>query len=110
MCVMVLVEASNLVVLLNDNTIISIIMDCLAIMIISEFSDHFFTTVKHMPVGNLISEKQINFGDTERELSKMLRIETTTSSHASRQIKGNYRRTKGNLLRAAERAEYDLVD
>ena len=54
MVVLFLVESINIVILLQNNTILDIIMNFLAILIISEFGSYFFNTVKKDPVAQLI--------------------------------------------------------
>ena len=89
MSVMILVEAANFAVLLANNTILDIIMNFLALVIISEFDDYFFSTVKNEPIGELISKGEVKIKGKERELEDFLRIETTSSGYADHQVKGN---------------------
>jgi len=49
------VETTNLGILLTNSTIIDTIKDFIALVIISDFDDYFFLTVKNDSLGNLIS-------------------------------------------------------
>ena len=72
--VIILVETVNLAVLLTNNTILDIIMNFLALVIISEFDDYFFMTVRNEPIGKLISSGEVNVGEKERKLDEILEI------------------------------------
>lgn len=93
----ILVEAVNLAVLLTNNTILDIIMNFLAIVIISELDDYFFLTVRNEPISKLISNGRIDDeswgqkkkGERQIELDVILRIQTTSSSHAAKEVEGN---------------------
>ena len=88
--IIVLVETVNLAVLLTNNTILDIIMNFLALVIIAEFDDYFFMTVRNEPLGKLIQQGEVNVGeDKERQLEDILIIQTTTSEIASHQVNGN---------------------
>jgi len=54
MVVLFLVESINIVFLLQNNTIMDIIMNFIGIVIISEFGIYFFLTVKKDPIAMLI--------------------------------------------------------
>ena len=73
--IIVLVETVNLAVLLTNNTILDIIMNFLALVIIAEFDDYFFMTVRNEPLGKLIQQGDVNVGeDKERQLDDILMI------------------------------------
>ena len=54
MAVLFSVEIVNMMVLLTNPTVMETIMNFLALVIISDFDDYFFTTVKFSPLSKLI--------------------------------------------------------
>ena len=77
--VIILIETVNLTVLLTSNTIMDIIINFLAILILSSFDDFFFLTVSHLPLGKLLKTGEVVVGGDERKLRDILVVETTTS-------------------------------
>ena len=65
MLVIFSVEIVNLMVLLTNPTVMETIMNFLALVIISEFDDFFFTTVEFSPLAKLILEEEYDFGYKE---------------------------------------------
>ena len=57
--VVVSVEVVNLAMLTTNHTIIDIIMNFLALVIISEFDDFFFMTVEKELMAEMISDGEI---------------------------------------------------
>jgi len=74
MVVLFLVESINIVILLQNNTILDIIMNFLAILIISEFGSYFFTTVKKDPIAQLIENGEYDLETGELNLEKILTV------------------------------------
>ena len=87
--VLVFVEFVNLAVLLTNDTIMDIIMNFLALVIISDFDDYFFITVKDERMSLLISDGEIDFLDKKLTLEDLTIIETTTSQQARFEVEGN---------------------
>ena len=52
-------------VLLTIPSVTEIIMNFLALVIISEFDDYFFTTVEFSPLAKLIKDEEYDFGYSE---------------------------------------------
>lgn len=65
MLVIFSVEIVNLMVLLTIPSVTEIIMNFLALVIISEFDDYFFTTVEFSPLAKLIKDEEYDFGYSE---------------------------------------------
>ena len=75
MSVIFLVEAVNLAILLTNNTILDVIMNFLALVIISEFDDYFFLAVRTEPLCKLISDGEMSRpGYEEIKLEEVLKI------------------------------------
>lgn len=86
MLVVVVVEVVNLAVLQTNQTIMDIIMNFLALVIIADFDDYFFFTVTSTPMGRLVKDGEIELppkqGEDEgrtRTINEILKIEVTTS-------------------------------
>ena len=86
---MILLEAVNLVLLMSNNTVIELIMNFLALVIISEFDDFFFLSVRREPAGELIASGKIETGGKKRHLANILTVETTSSDFADHLVQGN---------------------
>ena len=61
MIALVSVELVNVAVLLTNPTVMDTIMNFLALVIISDFDDYFFMTIKSEPIAKLISDGEIAF-------------------------------------------------
>jgi len=84
MIVLLSVEIVNVTVILNNGTVKDTIQNFLSLVIISNFDDYYFLTVKDEPLCKLISDKSFNFGyyeweDNERKLEEITKIEVTNS-------------------------------
>ena len=103
MMVLYLVETVNVALLLTNNTILEIIMNFLAIVIISEFDDYFFMSLRREPLKDLISNGEMETEDGDKiELSNILTIQTTSSGNARhKQI--------GNRLKKTDQKQPDLT-
>ena len=53
--VMLLVQATNMFVLLSNNTVVNVVTNFLAILIISKFDDFMFVVNRRRAVGELIT-------------------------------------------------------
>ena len=86
-------EIVNLAVLNTNNTIMDILMNFLALVIISDFDDYFFVTVLSDPMAMLVKDKELEMdhrtGDDKIKLEELLQIEVTTSDRAKYRIEGN---------------------
>ena len=86
-------EIVNLAVLNTNNTIMDILMNFLALVIISDFDDYFFVTVLSDPMAQLVKEGELEIdhrtGDDKIDLKELLQIEVTTSDRAKYRIEGN---------------------
>ena len=71
-------EIVNLAVLNTNNTIMDILMNFLALVIISDFDDYFFVTVSADPMAMLIKDGELEIdtrtGDNKIELLEILKI------------------------------------
>ena len=76
-------------VLLLQESVLDVLMNFLALTIITEFDDYLFQTLYDDPISHLIKEGEADFGGTERKLSDIVNIETTTSHCARFKIDGN---------------------
>ena len=64
-------------------------MNFLALVIISDFDDYFFVTIKDERLSMLISDGEIDFLDKKLTLEDLTVIETTTSEQARFKTEGN---------------------
>ena len=87
--ILVLVEFVSLMVLLLQFSVLDVLMNFLALTIITEFDDYMFETLYDDPIGKLIKEGEAEFNGKTRELSDIIKIETTTSWYARFKIEGN---------------------
>ena len=76
-------------VLLLQNSVLDVLMNFLALTIITEFDDYLFATLHDDPISKLIREGEVNIGGKHRELSEITKIETTTSWYARFKVDGN---------------------
>mgnify|MGYP000887644699 CR=1 FL=1 len=86
-----LTELVNIVVVITSNTVLNVIMNFLALVIISEFDDQLFATVKNTFFAKAISEgtflRQTTDTDSDAfSLQDLLRIRVTTSQEAKLKI------------------------
>ena len=82
MFIVVLVEVINLAVLNTNQSILDIIMNFLALVVLSEFDNYFFETIAKTTVFGMA----LNEEDTEKtgvDLDKLLLIEVTTARFAN---------------------------
>ena len=56
MIVVVSIELVNMFFMLSNYTITDIVMNFLALVIISDFDDYFFSTVMHTPMGRMVRD------------------------------------------------------
>ena len=70
----IFVETVNLIILLTNHSVLDVIMNFLALVIISEFDDYFFKTVAKEMYGELISEKEIKIYNYDADISKHLKV------------------------------------
>ena len=110
--VLITVEGINLVILTTNDAILDIIMNFMAIIVITEFDDAFFFIVKDEKLAGLIADKEMTYtpkgsGPDENEmvrtLEDILRIEATSSSSAAMKL-------PRNKLRPSVAAEDTLFD
>ena len=66
----IFVEIVNLIILMTNHSVLDVIMNFLALVIISEFDDYFFKTVAHEMYGELISDKEIPIFNYDADISK----------------------------------------
>ena len=78
-----------MMVLLLQESVLDVLMNFLALTIITEFDDYLFQTLYDDPISKLIKEGEAEFGGKERKLSDIIKIETTTSQCARFKIEGN---------------------
>ena len=91
------VEMVNIAVLNTNHTIMDVLMNFLALVIIADFDDYFFVTVKNDNMAKLISDGKLELEKSKEkkddkitiELEELLKFEITTSNRASHEIKGN---------------------
>ena len=80
MMVLFSVEFVNLAVLLTSENILNTVMNFLALVIIAEFDEILFLTVKKEPLSLLLINGRFEFYPGEdRELDEITLIQTTTS-------------------------------
>ena len=87
--ILVMVEFVSLMVLLLQQTVLDVLMNFLALTIITEFDDYLFATLFDDPVSKLIKDGEAEIGGKERKLSDIITIETTTSWYARFKVEGN---------------------
>lgn len=76
----VLVELVNLIAILHQDEIIDLVMDFMALVIISAFGNYFYAAVNEHEYKDII---------TQRDFENYLIVQTTTSSDAKYKIPGN---------------------
>ena len=79
MLVVIAVELVNLAILTTNHTIMDIIMNFLALVIIADFDDFFFQSVELEVMGSMIQEGELELFYGKRELSDVLQTERTSS-------------------------------
>ena len=89
MLVVIAVELVNLAILTTNHTIMDIIMNFLALVIIADFDDFFFQSVELEVMGNMIQEGRLELFYGTRELSDVLQTERTSSPNARFKIEQN---------------------
>lgn len=67
MILVVYVEIVNLVVLNTNDTVMDILMNFLALVIISDFDDYFFWTVVHHPIAKFVSDQEFTFSYVDKD-------------------------------------------
>ena len=95
--VVISVEVVNLAVLNTNNTILDILMNFLALVIIADFDDMFFATVASDPMAKLISNGELEMEEDGRtnengnpiKLEDILKRKVTTSKEARHMIRSN---------------------
>lgn len=88
---LMLVELVNMAVMLTNGTVMDIIMNFLALVVISDFDDFFFYAVSNEPLSKLVidGELQVFKADDPRKLDDITKIERTTSDTARFNNEGN---------------------
>ena len=95
--VVISVEIVNLAVLNTNNTILDILMNFLALVIIADFDDMFFATIASDPMAKLISDGELEMEEDGRtkekgnqiKLEEVLKRKVTTSKEARHMIQSN---------------------
>ena len=89
------VEIVNIAVLNTNHTIMDILMNFLALVIIADFDDYFFLTIKSDKMAKLVTDGELEIpedgkeGDNKIVLEDILKVTVTTSSKATHHIEGN---------------------
>ena len=86
------VELVNIVILNTNHSIMDIIMNFLALVVISEFDDYLVVTIeKSLPMRHLLKdgEFEIEVTGEKRSVKDLLRFEVTTSDSARFNVAGN---------------------
>ena len=78
-----------MMVLLLQTNVLDVLMNFLALTIITEFDDYLFATLFDDPISKLIKDGETEICGKERKLSDLTKIETTTSWYARFKIDGN---------------------
>ena len=88
---LMMVELVNMAVMLTNGTVMDIIMNFLALVVISDFDDFFFYAVSNEPLSKLVidGELQVFKAEDPRKLDDITKIETTTSDTARFNNRGN---------------------
>lgn len=76
----IIVEIVNLIAILHQNEIVDLVMDFMALVIISHFGNYFYTAVNEKEYKDII---------TQRDFENFLIVQTTTSQLAHYEIEGN---------------------
>ena len=88
MTVVLCLEIVNITFMLTNHTISDIIKDFLALVIISDFDDYFYSTVTFTPIAKLITDGEIEVrAGGVIKFDEFAKIETTTSRNAPRDEK-----------------------
>ena len=74
--------------LLQDN-ILDVLMNFLALTILTELDDYLFETIKDNPISKLIADGEATICGRERKLEDIVKIETTTADQARYKVRGN---------------------
>ena len=92
--VLFLCEAVNLIILTTNHSMLDIIMNFLAIIVITEFDDAFFFIVQNEKLALLLTDKEFEHESKLGEkwmvkCDEILKIECTTSNYAKMRVPGN---------------------
>ena len=98
MFVVTSVEVVNMAILITNNTIIDILMNFLALVIITDFDDYFFWTVEAEEVGKLISEGEYEDDLKMLDANEILKIHVTSSRDSTLQIDENGLRAQLDVI------------
>ena len=107
MIVVISVEIVALAVLNTNEKIQDVIMNFLALVVIAEIDDFYFSTVLPDPIAKLIRNGELEIpedgktGDNKIDLAKVLKATVTTSSTADYCIDGN-RTATGEIVKKVD--------
>ena len=87
--ILILVECICLALLLLQESVLDVLMNFLALTIITELDDYLFQTIYENPISKLISDGEAKICGREVTLEQIIKIETTTSKQARFRIEGN---------------------
>ena len=87
MLVTLCLESINIIFMLTNESISDIVKDFTALLIVSDFDDYFYLTVRASIFGKLISDGAVMLGDTKLQFEGLAKIETTTSDRAPSNLK-----------------------
>ena len=76
--VVIAVETVNIAVLCTNNTILDIIMNFLALVVITEFDDFFFMTVEKEMMADLIKDSEFKLLYGDRFLCDVLKYDRSS--------------------------------
>ena len=80
--------------MMTNPTVLEVVMNFIAIVIVSDFDNYLFIASQKDPLGKLIKDGEFDFAylegdENKRELSDVTKIEVTTSSFARFRVTGN---------------------
>ena len=92
--VLILCESVNLIILTTNHSMLDIIMNFLAIIVITEFDDAFFFIVQQFELASLLTDGEFEHESKQGEkwtveCKDILKIECTTSNYAKMRVPGN---------------------
>jgi len=87
--IIVMVEFVSMMVLLLQQSVLDVLMNFLALTVLTQFDDYLFMSLHDDPVSKLIKDEEITILGKDIKLSDIIKVETTTSWHARFKIEGN---------------------
>ena len=93
--ILIACEYVNLIILTSNHSMLDILMNFMAIIVITEFDDHFFLIIQSEPLSKIVTDGEYEYeepkGAPSRTVSseEIFKIEVTSSKNAHGDLPGN---------------------